>query len=312
MTTTLRHRAIFSLAALALVVAPLRTAAAEPSRAALAESLFQDAKKLLDKGDVSAACAKFKASLDIEHAVGAVTALAFCHQKEGKTASAWAEYAEVLQDAKKNNRPQQETYAREQIAALEKVLRRVTFVVPSTPGLVVSVDGVEVPPSGLTSPLPFDPGSHLVTASAPAHERWEKRTVFDPGPGVTTVVIPALAPSKVEAGPPLQRQPENASTPGGTSTGRLILGSGVMLFGAAAAGVGGYLQFVVARRQQDEAVFAIREAYDTAAYDERREQAVLSSTVGITSMVLGGIALAAGVYLLVTSAGGGARSARAY
>lgn len=275
------------------------------SKEALAESLFQDARKLLAAGNVAEACRKFKASLDVDHAGGTLTALAFCHQKEGRTASAWAEFTEAAMEAKRAGRSEQEKYALKQLAALEKVLRRVVITVPAVTGLAVTIDDVDVPAAALGSPIPVDPGSRRFGASAPHRVPTSLTVELPPGPGTTEVSLPAPAeaappppPPTPSPSPPLLA-PAPAEAP--SRTPALLLGGGVALAGAAVLGFGAYYQFVVARRQEDDAVYAVREQYDPETSQQKYDAAKTSSAIGISSMAVGAVGVGVGAYLLVAA-----------
>src|SRR5690606_30041935 len=68
---------------------------------ATAESLFQEGKRLMEQGQIEEACPKFQASMDAEPSVGAMLNLARCHELTGKTATAWAEYTEAANLARR-------------------------------------------------------------------------------------------------------------------------------------------------------------------------------------------------------------------
>jgi hypothetical protein len=263
---------------------------------ALAEMLFQQAKRLLDAGDVAAACVKFKASLDVDHANGTVSALAFCHEKEGKSASAWAEYNEVLSDGVRNHRPEQAKYAEEHIAALARQLRTVR-IKSADDQLTVTIDGAVIPIVALSMPVPIDPGAHVFAIQKSGYDPISLTETFAPGPGESALVIPKLVRAKVVAPREkiLYREKEAAST------GRLIAASSVVGLGLGLVTVGAVFQFVVAKNQQDEATFLMREAYDPAGHDAKRTDAQTSSTIGITALVAGSAVTALGTYLLISA-----------
>src|SRR5262245_21968497 len=82
------------LAALALFM-PEVAKADEPPRtpvSADALDLFNQGKALFDQHKYEAACAKFEASYGIEAGGGTLLNLALCHEKVGRTATAWSEY----------------------------------------------------------------------------------------------------------------------------------------------------------------------------------------------------------------------------
>src|SRR5215471_2500246 len=57
-----------------------------------AEALFQEGRRLLSEGQTDEACARFAGSFAIEASSGTLLNLASCHEKQDKTATAWAEY----------------------------------------------------------------------------------------------------------------------------------------------------------------------------------------------------------------------------
>lgn len=276
-----------ALLCVAVVLATSSAAADGASKEALAESLFQEAKRLLAAGQTSAACEKFKASLDVERASGTLTALAFCHQKEGRTASAWAEYTEVESDAKRAGKADQERYAHAQLVELEGQLHRVSVKIASTPNLRVTMDDVELPAAARATPFPVDPGSHTFVATAPGHSTVEKSVEIGRGPGVTVVELPALAETTAPAASP------------GIAT-RVWLGAGVAVLGATSVGLGAYFRFAMAERQQENAVFLQTVAYDEEAAAAKHDDATRSSVIGLTAIGAGVVALGFGAYLVIT------------
>ena len=87
-------RRSFLAALLAIVTLWAATARAQDTTAA-AHALFDEGKKLVEKGDFAGACPKFRASLDLEVKLGTRLALATCLEKIGRTASAWAEFRDA-------------------------------------------------------------------------------------------------------------------------------------------------------------------------------------------------------------------------
>src|SRR5215471_19286696 len=92
----------FGLAIVMGVGLPAVAVAAEPppeGNAAIAEALFRHGRELLDAGKVSEACEKFAASQRADPALGTLLNLAACHEREGRTATAWSEFTDAYAQA---------------------------------------------------------------------------------------------------------------------------------------------------------------------------------------------------------------------
>jgi hypothetical protein len=180
-----------------LVFVPSRTNAAEGKSSAvtaMAEALFKEGKKLLAERQIPEACRKFESSYRIDPAPGTLLNLAMCHEQEGKLATAWGEFNESLQIAKKTNRADRSKIAREHISAIEPLLSRFVVIVPEGAtklGLVVEMDGVPLEEGAWGTAMPIDAGDHNAIVRAPKHKSWEKLVTVEHGK-VATVVVPKL------------------------------------------------------------------------------------------------------------------------
>src|SRR5262249_27864656 len=154
----------------------------------------RDGRALMEARRFAEACPKLAESQRVDPHIGTLLNLAACHELQGRTATAWAEYTEARAQAARTGRADRETFAREHAQSLEPKLSRVV-VRADRPidGLQVDIDGAALGAGVLGTALPVDPGHHVLRATAPGHAPWS--TSFDAasGPATQTVGIPALA-----------------------------------------------------------------------------------------------------------------------
>src|SRR5256885_1547996 len=107
----------------------------------MAQALFDEARELLAAGKYPEACRKFAESQRLDPGGGPVLNLALCHEKEGKIATAWADFREALGAARRDRRAERENLAREHLETLEPRLPRLTVRVASDARVEVTLDG---------------------------------------------------------------------------------------------------------------------------------------------------------------------------
>jgi hypothetical protein len=183
-----------------LLLAPL--AAAEPTVAdrAVAESLFQDGRRLLEQGEVSTACTKFAESHRLAPALGSLLNLAACHERDGKTASAWIEFSEAATLSERAKEHERAAYATERAKALSSELATVTIRVTAVDASrVVKLDEREIRAGTFGTPIPIDPGEHVVTATSPGRVPFERRFSVARGHATLAIEIPMLAAETARA-----------------------------------------------------------------------------------------------------------------
>jgi hypothetical protein len=198
---------------------------------AQADDEFNEGKRLMDAGQTSAACARFAHSQELDPKLGRLLNLAFCHEQEGKTASAWSEYNGAAALAEQKGQDERVEFAREHAAAVAKKLAFVHLDVP-TNAVLVEVDGTGLSHERWPTPLPFDPGEHKIVASAPGKKPRSLVVTVDSTPGIQEfrispledefqaipVPVPVSAPSPVQPEAP----PEHSGgslVPGGIAAG---------------------------------------------------------------------------------------------
>ena len=198
---------------LALLVASSRARAeGAPSDQPVAEALFRDGRQLMESARFSEACPKLAESQRIDPKIGTLLNLAACHELQGRTASAWAEYAEAATQATRAGRAQNVTFAREHALLLEAKLSRVKLSAERpAEGLEISLDGQRLGPGVLGTALPVDPGTHAFVAVAPGRQPWSTTVEIPVGPFTKPIEIPELARATTLA-PPVPSVP-SAPTP---------------------------------------------------------------------------------------------------
>jgi hypothetical protein len=177
-----------------------------------AEALFRDGRRLMAEGKVPEACAAFAQSYAAEASSGTLLNLALCHEKQGKTATAFAEYAATARLAETQGRQDRVLIAQQKIAAMEPRLARLTVAVPrAVPELAIRTDGGAIADTDWGRALPVDPGWHQITASAPGYRGWtlvieireaQQRTVEVPAlePAVAVTAPQGVATARTAAG----------------------------------------------------------------------------------------------------------------
>jgi len=179
-----------------------------------ADAEFSEGKKLMDAGDTATACAKFAHSQQLDPKLGRLLNLAFCHEQEGKTASAWAEFNGAAALAEQKGQAERVDFAREHAAAVAKKLAFVHLDIPAN-AANVDVDGATLSHDRWPMPLAFDPGEHHVAASAPGKKTRGLVVVVGTTPGIQEFRIAPLedeAPVAAPPPPPIQAvaPPEHA------------------------------------------------------------------------------------------------------
>jgi hypothetical protein len=182
---------------------------------ATAQALFEAGKKLMDDGNYAEACPKLAESQRLDPGGGTLLNLALCHEKEGKTATAWSEFKEALGVARADGRDDRVKFATDHIAAVEPRLSRLVVTVGADakiPGLAVTVDGTQIGEPAWGIATPFDPGPRRVAATAPGREPWENTIKLGAEADQQTVAVPLLAQASTPAVSTATATPAGSST----------------------------------------------------------------------------------------------------
>ena len=247
---------VVSVLGAVLGVAPAARAQSAEDKAA-ADAAFDQGKRLMAAHSYAEACQKLSESLRRDPGVGTMLGLADCFEKNGQSASAWAQFREAAAVAARKSDPR-EKVARENVERLAPTLSKLTVQVPreaDVRGLGVKRDGVDLGRAIWGVDVPLDPGVHTIIASAPGRREWQASVTIAPVAGTQSVTIPVLeeAPVAVLArgGAPAAASARDGSSPSdsgaspasrsdGGRTQRYV-GIGVAIGGAVGVAIGAVL-----------------------------------------------------------------------
>jgi len=309
MRTLVRLGLVVPFIVSSLGAAPAAFAQAKSGDKAAAEALFSEGRRLMEAGRFSDACPKFESSQRLDPGVGTMLNLAECYERTGRTASAWAEFREVISAARAADSADREALARQKASALEGKLSRLTITLSpeasATNGIEVRRDGNVVDSAELGSAIPVDPGKHVIEATAPGKAKWFTSLELPSDGSQSTLTIPPL-----EAATESVRQPvtdPNSTPPEPTKANS---GSGQKIAAYVVGGVGivglglGAVFGLQAMSKHDEAKKACSD-YPNCQGNTRAEDANSSAksaaTLSTVAFIVGGVGVAAGITLLLTA-----------
>jgi hypothetical protein len=301
-----RHPCFFFFAAsfvAAASLAPGRAAADPPSAEdqALATTLFRDAKALLDGGNVAEACRKLEESQRLYPAGGTLLNLAVCHEKEGKTASAWTEYRQARVIAVRDQRTDRIELVDERIAVVEpKLSRRVVEVAPAVdvPDLEIIVDARVLRRPAWGTAVPVDPGQHVIEAKARGKKSWRTQVTVLPDADLRTVAVPAwedeVVPPAVTAPVPMVKTAPESPTRSEWSRNRTIAVVGGIA-GVAGIGVGTFFGVRAIDKHDESAELCTANPCSQASVDAN-DSAKTAADISTIAFAVGLIGLGVGAY----------------
>lgn len=281
----------------ALVVSSvlLASALAQAQSAASAEVLFREGREAADAGDYRTACEKFHESHRLDPAPGTMLNIADCEEKQGHLATAWTFYRAVLQKLPPSD--ERSAVAKARAQALEPRLPRLTVrLAPNAPAdSRVLRDGIELKGASLDTALPVDPGKHLIEVSAPGHAPRVYEFSLDEGEKRTRVVEPGKRLDGSSGG--------DVSADTGSGSGKRTLGFVLGGIGVAGLAVGAVTGVMVLDKKStvDENCDSSKRCNAEGA--DAAESGKTLGTVSGVSFVIGGVALAAGTWLVLSSDG---------
>jgi serine/threonine-protein kinase len=209
-----RRIALLALAATTSLSAPTARAQSGPGSPTLAVTLFKRGRQLMQEKRYAEACPLFAESYKLDPSGGTLTNLAFCHELEGRYATAEAEYQDLIGRSRHQNRTDRVRFAEERLAGVARKVPHWTITLGANqqlPGLEVLHDGQPVPAAlwggGM---VPTDPDKHEIEVRATNHTPWRDSYVVAPGE-LAKIVVPPLAP--VQSAPTPPPPPADSSPP---------------------------------------------------------------------------------------------------
>jgi hypothetical protein len=298
---------IFSLALLGSILVAPRPSAAQPTagKQALAETLFREGRQLMADGKFHEACPKLAESQRIDPQIGTLINLAACHDGEGKTASAWAEYTDAATRATRAGRADHEAVARRKGDEIQARLSRIVLrAARPIDGLVVTLDGARLGDAALGSPLPLDPGSHGIKVEAAGRVTWSTTIDVGAGPATKTVTLPdlALAPATAAEKSGAGATPAETIAPSRSVSPFVWVTGGLALTGI---GLGTYFGLRAFSKNDAAAAVCKNDVCDAGGL-ELDQQGRSAATVSTVAFAVGAAATLATVGLVVFRGSGAA------
>lgn len=283
------------------------TAVAEPTSAdkSLATQLFKEGRTLVDQGKIAEGCRKLEESQRLDPGGGTLLNLALCHEKEGRTATAWAEFTEALGIARKDDRPQRAEIAQQHIEALEPTLSRLIVQVPPASDLAdleIKRDGTAIRRAAWGTAMPVDPGDHIIEAFALGKIPW-KQTVTVGGKAETkTISVPVLdnapiAPTPISAA----TAPSNQTSSTFVEVKKPVSPAAWVAYGIGVAGIGVGTYFGV-RAMADKKTGDDNCPQDrcTAAGVSANNDAIQEANISTVGFGVGVLGVGLGTFLLLS------------
>jgi hypothetical protein len=275
-------------------------------RSSASQALFETGRQLMQEERFSEACVKLAESQRLDPQAGTLINLALCHEKEGKTATAWLEYNDVLALAHAEDSERKEI-ARARIEALGESLSRLILLLPNDPpkDFWIELDGVQLRAGAYENAgIPVDPGPHVVRLGAAG----KQTATLNIQVGPTMTRVPAQLPQLADLVPPTRGSPRSASEPARDMRLRWIVNGTVLGLGVAGIALGSYLglraQSDWDRRNQHCRAGCDAEAVAGGANAQR------AATLSTVTIATGLVALGLGTYLVITTPDGGRHRAR--
>jgi hypothetical protein len=159
-------------------------------------------------------------------------------------------------------------------------------------------------PASLGVPLPLNPGSHVIAASAPGKETWRTEIVAQRGEAPIVLDIPELAPREAARSAGMlaaddgKARDGSKGTPGATQRAIALIMAGV---GIAAAGAGTFFALRASALDDESKAFCDPPNVCFPEGKSRRDDALAAADVSTVSFIAAGVLVAAGAVLFFSA-----------
>lgn len=279
--------------------------------ASAAQALFDQAVAEMKAQKYASACRKLEEVKRIlPDALGAQVELANCYEKEGRLASAWAEWSRVqaLSTAAGQSKRAERAAARSRALTpqLSRLTVRLAPEVSALTGVVVQRDGTALGPPQWGLAIPVDGGAHDVEVTAPGYLPFHARVEVARSKGDTVVDVPALtsegapspAPESTPAPPPASSGAASDAATWQKPVSRALIGVGAA--GVVTGVVLGALALSNNSRSNDDGCNATTNECTSASGVELRSKALGFATGSTIAFIAGGVLAGAGIVLWIT------------
>jgi hypothetical protein len=291
-------------------------AAGSAADKAAAEALFDEGLKLLKAGKYPEACSKLESSQKTDPGIGTLLYLGECYEKQGKTASAWATFREAASMAEEAGQSDRAKKGQARADRLTASLSKLTIeMAPENKGIVglnVRREDQEVSPALFGTPVPVDPGQHVLRVTAPGYEGVEIPFTVAGNAATATVAVPplkALPAAAPSAEPEPEKEPapnkpvavvaSEPAAPGSTQRTLGLVVGGAGLVGLGVGGVFGILAISKNGASDCNGTTCLTEEGEAASADAKS-----FASIADVAFIAGGALLATGAVLYFTAPSG--------
>jgi tetratricopeptide (TPR) repeat protein len=287
---------------------------------ATARDAANSGRAAFEAGQYEKAIDQFTRAEQLVHAPPHLLYLARAQAKLNKLVAAHETYLKITRETLKPNAPKAfsdaQGFAEQELAAVDARLPYVTVTLQGAPaeGVSIDMDGTLLPSAMIGIPLPTDPGQHVFKATGSATS--EPVTIRIAEAAKQTVVLKARAVAAsppvtpvaaVAANPNTASEPQPDQTSHGTSGLRI---ASYVSFGVGAVGLGLGTAFLLKAKSTDEEAGKLFDECVTVSpdgncgkirddYEAKNSDANSQRSIGVASMIAGGVGVAAGVTFLI-------------